>query len=438
MIPIRQLVIGTIILLLTGCASTDKVADDSDAGVDSSSGQGQGDRREEGFYLEDTADEVKTVQLYREGDETSLPVITMGRSQRIILSFDVLTDDSRALSIYFYHANRAWERDLVPAEYLTSFHSDDLLNYSISQATDIHYTHYDYDFPNRSVDFTLSGNYILRVTGQGDEEDILFERPFFVSEEATALDLRLDNVLVAGSAYTSVQPSVRFTPPTAAYDPLDYTVCFMRNDQYGATNCDAHQSLAVQPDLAYYLEPENSFNPISASYFLDLSVISVGSKVEFTDLSVKPPEAALSPDYAKFPGTGLAPFLNGQSVIRSVVRNVADPDVSGEYARVYFRFVPLNERPVTGRIAVTGSFNSWEYEEANELKWIPERRWYEGATLIKQGQYEYRYLVEDPTLRRAMSGVTPSFRNLYTTFVYYSDLSRSTDRLIAATGVFVR
>ena len=359
----------------------------------------------------------------------------MGSGETVTVSFDIMTEDSKPLTAYFYHADRTWRRDLTPAEYLTTFHREDLFEYSISRTTEVPYTHYTYQFPSSGIGFQLSGNYILRVAQQGMEEDILFERPFFVSESAMPLDVRLDNVLIAGRGYTSVQPFVQFRPPGSNVNAFDYSVCFVRNDVVEAPRCSRRPGMSVQPDLAFYLEPEESFEQTPANYFLDLKDIRIGGRIEYTDLSVQPPLVGLSPDYASFPGTSQAPFLNGQTVVESVVKNVFDPGVSAEYGLVYFRYVPLDEVRASGRVVVSGSFNNWTYDLANELAWDAERRWYEGAVLLKQGQYEYRYVVDDPRLQRAAQGAPPSTRSLYTTFVYLDDIRVQTDRLLVATGV---
>jgi len=391
-----------------------------------------------GLYLAPTDVDVRTVQVHRTGDETALPLIRLGSGETISVAFDVLSDDSRPLTAYFYHADRSWRRDLAPAEFMITFYREDLFDYSISRVTEINYTHYSYRFPTNSIDFRLSGNYILRITRQGMEDDILFERPFFVAEQAMPLDIQLDNVLIAGRGYTSIQPIVRFTPPGGTTNAFDYSVCFVRNDRFQAARCSEQPGLSVLPDLAFYLEPEESFELASANYFLDLSELRIGGRIEYTDLSVQPPIVALEPDYARFPGTDLAPFLNGQILVESVVRNVIDPGVSAEYAKVYFRFVPTDEIKASGRVVVTGSFNNWKYDDEYALVWDEERRWYEGFVLLKQGQYEYRYLVDDARLQRAMAGAPPQFRNLYTTFIYFNDVRLSTDRLLAAVGILAQ
>lgn len=419
--------------MIASCASTEESTNNGDDARNESVVQAP-----RGLVLAPTHEDVRTIQVYRTGDETALPLLRFGSNETITVAFDVLSSDSSPLTAYFYHADRTWRRDLAPAEFMTSFYREDLFDYSMSRVSDIAYTHYTYRFPSNGISFRLSGNYILRITKQGMEEDILFERPFFVAEQAMPLDIQLDNVLIAGRGYSSIQPLVRFTPPGGNTNAFDYSVCFVRNDRFQAARCSERPGLAVLPDIAFYLEPEESFELAPAAYFLDLSEFRMGGRIEYTDLSVQPPIVALEPDYVRFPGTDLAPFLNGQTLVESVVRNVNDPGVSAEYAKVYFRFVPTDEIKASGRVVVTGSFNNWAYDDENALVWDEERRWYEGFVLLKQGQYEYRYLVDDPRLRRAMTGAPPQFRNLYTTFVYFNDVLLTTDRLLAATAILTQ
>src|SRR5690606_14404416 len=77
--------------------------------------------------LAPTDDRVKTVQLHPTAAETGLPVLSLGASELLTLSFDLLEDGTgRPLSVYFYHTDRNGRRDLAPSEYLRSFYSDDI------------------------------------------------------------------------------------------------------------------------------------------------------------------------------------------------------------------------------------------------------------------------------------------------------------------------
>ncbi len=380
-------------------------------------------------------DQVQTIQLYA-GKEDRLPILPLRSGQKLTLEFDLMEPSGRPLSVYFYHANQRWQRDLMASEYLTSFDRDDLFDYAPSRNTQVAYTHYTYTFPNQSINFRISGNFILRVTEQGREDEALFERAFFVTEQAAALQFNIDQVMTGGSGYPSSQPIVSFTPPPAlSGNVFDYHVCFVRNGQLEGARCSERPSLTQQPDLLFYLQPEGSFEPQGADYFLNLSRVRVGGKVEQADRSVSPFVVVLEPDYARFPASGLDPLLDGQAVVSGAVRDVGNPDIEGEYVEVQFAYVPPEEQRLSGGLYLAGSFNGWRIDLGKELRWVAERGRYEGRQLIKQGHYEYRYTSPNRQVVRELRNALPRPENTYAAFVYFSDTSLQTDRLLATQTV---
>jgi hypothetical protein len=386
------------------------------------------------------SDEVRTIQLFAGEDERRLPVIPLRSDEVLTLAFDLMAPTGRPLSAYFYHADRTWRRDLVPAEYMGSFYQDNVFNYSSSRGTAVRYTHYVYRFPNDAVQFLISGNYILRITEQGREDAVLFERPFFITEQSTPVEMTTERLMVGGgSSHPFTVPMVRFVPPSAFQGNVyDFDVCFVRNGRFDMIRCSGSPSLIMQPQLQFYLEPEQSFEPATAAYYIDLGQLRAGRKIEEGDFSTTPYRIRLQPDHARFPGDGLAPRLDGQPVVAAAVRDVGDSAHAAEYVEVAFRFVPPDEQPLDGELILTGSFNGWRYDRANQLVWVAERGWYEGHVLLKQGAYEYRYFSPDGRLRRMMREAPPASENLYAAFVYYKDLHLSTDRLVSVSTTRAR
>lgn len=415
------------IVLLPGCAASEEMSD-----------RPARQRAPQGFQLTVDADEVASVQLHAGSGENALPVLQLGRGVPLRLAFDIMSMRGRPLTVTFYHANREWKRDLLPAEYLSGFHRDDIMDYRSSRATFVDYVHYEYEFPNSTIDFRLSGNYILRVSEQGREDDVLFERAFFITEQSTAVDMRVDNVLVAGRQYSSIQPFVRFAPPDPTTNIFDYTVCFVRDTAYDSSRCVDNPSLDRRPDLQYYLEPRESFAPQPAPYYLNIGDIRTGGRIERTDQQSIPWRVTIEPDYVDLGASSVAPFLNGQALIRGGVRSIPDPDYSGEYIDVTLRLVPPNEQPLPGDVFVVGTFSNWEARDALVMQWNPTEGWYEAVVSMKQGQHEYRYVASDLDFQRTLMAGAPQMQNLFTTFVYLNDIARQTDRLVAVQGMLTR
>lgn len=433
-----QVLFFLLLAVLTACASTQE-ADDGDS-------EEEVEAREQinavGPELSAASPDVRTIQLYptRSQDseqprEASLPVVRMNSGEALTLKFDLMEERGRPLMVRFYHADRSWERDLSPAEFMQGFQRDEILSYQPSQDAQVRYTHYDYTFPNDNVDFLVSGNYIIRVYESEGEERVLFEQAFFVSEQETDLEMYLDDLMRPGQAFPMLQPIVRFRPPSElSGNVFDLSVCFAHNGRFDQARCSDRARLSEQPNVIFDLDTRQAFAAEAADYRVDLTSLRVGLDIEETDFSASPYRVLLKPDYARFPEPGVEQPLNRQPVT-SGVRDVSEPDTQGEYVQARFRFVPVDENPDLEEIYVAGSFNDWRVEESHRLSWDAERGFYEGEALVKQGEHEYTYVTRDGRRLRQLQGNMPQQTNLINAFVYYYDMNLNTDRLLAFGGL---
>ena len=380
----------------------------------------------------EAADDIKTIQLYA-ATEQDLPFLGLRDGSTLTLEFDLMTMNARPLSIYFYHTDRRWKRDLSPGEYMEHFLRDDLLDYTLSQNTQNAYSHYRYRFPNDAIDFRISGNYVLRVTEKSSEYDVLFERPFFVSEGTAQVAMNLDLLLTGTQVMPVIQPQISVTPPPDMVSAVfDLVACFIEGGQVFETRCTRTPRIGTGAAMLYYLEPEAAYGSRPGDYLLDLERLVPGGDIERVNLSTVPYTVLLQPDYARFPDTGTRRLLNGQSVISEDDDFV---DVSADYAEVTFRYVPPNEQPLPGNLYVTGSFNNWQINMESPMQWHAEGAWYETAMVIKQGVYEYRFTSVDATVQRMLESRLHRHVQWYTGLVYFRDHILGTDRLLARTRV---
>ncbi len=371
---------------------------------------------------------VRTVQLYRAPDETTLPVIPLRGGQTLTLSFDVLGDDGgRPLTAHFYHLDRNGRRDLSPSEYLRTFLTDDLRDWRISGATAVRYSHYTYTFPNAAIEFLVSGLYVVRITEAGDERAPLFERMFLVSEEAA--DVQFAFLPGLSPRGVATQPVVELRPGTPLQDAqvFDYTVCFARDGRLDRLRCTGEPSLLDRALYRFALDREAAFDAEGPLYEIDLSVLRSSTQVTDVDYSMQPFKVKLEPDYERFGDDIFDDVIRAGRPLIAGVRDVADPAVNGEYLSVSFAYVPDGERPA-GEVRVTGAFDDWRGGPEARLTWNASAGRYEGSRLIKQGRYGYRYL-HGGGAARATSGLPQPA--LYTALVFLHDPIRITDRLVA-------
>ncbi|MGA7304462.1 MAG: type IX secretion system plug protein domain-containing protein, partial [Rhodothermales bacterium] len=242
-----------------GCAST--------ANTDSSglprAPRAMGDPAYVDLTLAPPAPGIATVQLYRYPNETSLPIIAAGTDQVLSLEFDLLDGESKPLSIEFKHFNRRWEEDyLHSTEYMVGQFQDQILNYRRSIASRSRYVHYSYEFPNASIQFRRSGNYVLTVSDPSSNGDVLVELPFLISEEGADIEYQLRAVPIPGQVGLWSQPIVYIDPGTdPSRDLFDWGACFVKNTRFDLSRCSARPSLFDAPYASFSLELEDSFEP---------------------------------------------------------------------------------------------------------------------------------------------------------------------------------
>ncbi|HUF07696.1 MAG TPA: type IX secretion system plug protein domain-containing protein [Rhodothermales bacterium] len=419
------LVFVMIVTGVLGCASTKDTANDGSPGLASAP---ETDPAYVSLTLEPPAPSISTIQLYRDPDETSLPLVVMGTDQALALEFDLVGKDGRPLRIAFRHFNRQWEDDyLQPVEYMSGRVEDELVNYRRSLTSRSSYAHYTYLFPNASIQFKRSGNYVLTVSDPGTG-DVMFQAPFLVSEESSDLAYELRAMSMPGASGLWSQPIVYIDPDDQfGRDLFDWGACFVKNTRFDLARCSSRPSLFEAPYASFSLEPRDSFEPDPDFHIVDLSELRRGLDIDGVTYESTPIEVVLAPDQADLGGTAVS-FQNGQSTVSGSVIDVGNPDIESEYVHATFRYIPYRSQQADGDVIVTGSFNRWVLDAANRLVWNEAEGWYEGAILIKQGVHAYQYHISGP--RPSSSGAFAP-ESSYTALLYYFDPVIHADRLIA-------
>ena len=372
--------------------------------------------------------DVGTVQLYQTGEEASLPVLFMGGRESLTLAFDwFVADGGRPLTVEFLHLTRDGVPDLLPTEYLTGFERDDLTDYRRSGVSTVPYVHYEYTFPNGRIGFELSGNYRLRVS---DGSTVLFERPFFVTEQLAEVRMGFGATLAGGSSGVSIQPAARVTPGPRldGYDAFQYTLCFARDGILSAPRCAPEPTAVDLAFFQYYLPRDAAFGPPAPLFDLDLGLLALNAQVVEINQATVPPTATLDLDYAEFGGDVQSAVLAPASVIAGAFRDVGTAGTDAEYVDVTFRYVPPSGRQTARPVFLIGGFNGWSAAAGWRMTWVPEAQRYEGTFLVKQGRYVYSYVAPGGPSR---SGIAIGQPNLFTALVYLRDPQRFTDRLVA-------
>jgi hypothetical protein len=123
------------------------------------------------------------------------------------------------------------------------------------------------------------------------------------------------------------------------------------------------------------------------------------------------------------------PDINGGFKVTVLDRE--DPRIEADYTYVHFS---LSAREfIDANVYVYGGFNNFSTSKENEMVFNPKKGVYETKLLMKQGFYNYKYVLVDKenTLHEgAISGNFDETENNYKVLVYYRDLGARYDKLI--------
>lgn len=124
------------------------------------------------------------------------------------------------------------------------------------------------------------------------------------------------------------------------------------------------------------------------------------------------------------------PDINGNFLITAIDRE--NPSIEADYAWVHFS---LQHDEIFGdkSIHVYGNFNNYAIEESTKMYFDEYSNTYTVPILLKQGFYNYKYIVVDNNGQIKEGEISGNFyqtENDYKVLVYYRDLGARYDRLL--------
>lgn len=376
--------------------------------------------------------QIRTVQLYpaygaRENE--FLPAVIPLGQNNLVLEFD---DIDRPVERYYarvVHCNRDWtESDLASLEYMTDYNEVPVTDYEFSMNTTVPYVHYRLNVPA----VRLPGNYVLVVYRDGNRDDIVLSRRFMIFDNRVTL-IRERNVVGPGRA-TGLNQQLNFKVSyrnVEIQNPmLDVSVTIRQNMRWDNLAEDIRPAFVREDlhELEYrFFDPDQMFKGGNEFRFFDLrSVNFPGRFVASVDKTSYPYRVYIQPDRSReHEAYSQYNDLNGQYAIENL--DYRDP-LAADYVEVYFT---LQTEKVDGDVYVTGAFNYWNRDDLNRMQYDAAAQAYRATILLKQGWYDYQYVVESKELSPLyFEGSHFETENLYEIFIYHRPFNINADLLI--------
>lgn len=382
-------------------------------------------------------DEIKSVQMFREGNPLSNPVYELGSDVHLMFKFDELTEDVKNYSYTIVHCDFNWNESFIqPNEYLSGFPDNPLADYAPSMNTTIKYVNYRLVIPNEDCTPKYSGNYALVVFENNNRDNVVLIQRFYVVEPK----VRIEGMVKKSTfeTYNGEDQEVDFkiiNDQLRLMNPReDIKVVLMQNRRWDNAITNLKPNYIRDNVLDYDYNKENVFHGGNEFRYFDIRTTRHNGENVGKITFIRPYyHIALLPDEIRN-NKKFMPYkeMNGNYVVESQDR-ITDADTECDYFFVHF-YLRLPSPLMGGSVNVFGQMTGWTANKSNEMKWDFQESAYHLSLLLKQGYYNFQYIyVPDGAKQYDSVNLEGSFfltENDYQIFAYYRDISSRYDRLV--------
>jgi len=219
-------------------------------------------------------DKISTVILQKNIDiYDPVPIINLGSSETLKLTFDMLDPQNEFLNYSLVHCDRNWMlSDLQPMDYVSGNTMGEITDYKFSTNTYQTYTHYSLNFPSDDMAITKSGNYIIKVYRNFDEEDVLLTRRFMVVDPQTKITTTVKSATIPEFRFThqEIDFSVNYLGFDIPNPFLDVHVTILQNNSWNNAITNLKPQFVNNNELSFNYENENIIPGTNEFRFFDI------------------------------------------------------------------------------------------------------------------------------------------------------------------------
>ncbi len=386
---------------------------------------------------------IKSVKAYKTGRDLNNPIIELNTNETITVEFDDLSDESTSYDYTIIHCTYDWEpSNLIFMDFCDGFEFNRVDKYTNSMGTSTSYIHYSLTLPNRNINLKISGNYILRIVDSYDHSKVVLQQRFMVVEPILAMDARVRQPVIVAFLKTSQQLEldVNLNPLGSINPTTDIVTVILQNNQFD-NQINVLKPQYISPKGIKYSAPDelifNGCNEYRAlnlkSFYYQIPQIrrieNYGGEIH---VNLTPDIDNHNQDYVENPD------LNGKFIIKRDDSN--DSNIEAEYAWVYFTL--KTEELYNSDVYLYGEIAGWRINPEYKLNFNHSTNVYEARVQLKQGYYNYRYVVVDRQTGKMnhsqLEGNHFATENNYQIFTYFKSPGIRYWRLVGMKGLSSR
>ena len=377
----------------------------------------------------DPPTDVKTISLGVVDNASGLAIINL--NDRLVLEFDVLNNLEEDFYYVIEHFDSDWNpSQLMKTEYLAGMDNLRIVDYVNSFNTYQIYSHYRLQIPNQQTRLRVSGNYIIKIFD--DYGDLVFSRKFMVVETMANVGVQIRRSRDVALINETQSVDFKVTPTTSNFNnPLEtIKTTVLQNNNLKTAIHGLKPQYIMGNELVYrYTNASLFWGGNEYLFFENKDIRATNLGIQYIDLQDLYHSYLYTNIERSRKKYTFNPDINGGFKVTVLDRD--DPRIEADYTYVHFSLSAKEFLNAT--VYVYGGFNNFSTTKENEMVFNPNKGVYEATLLMKQGFYNYKYVVIDKenTLQEgAISGNFDETENNYKVLVYYRDLGARYDKLI--------
>ena len=370
--------------------------------------------------------EIHTVQLHPKDFNLSAPIISLNSGEQLHLSFDDFSANINNYSYTLIHCTHDWKTSTIwTTEYIKGYSEYSFSSYEYSFNTKQKYIHYSESFPHENMQITKSGNYIVKVFQDGNPDNTVLTYRFMVVEAKLGINLDEHYSSIPGEQYYKHEVDFTIAPQQLNItDPFsEIKVVLLQNYNWNTAIKDLKPQFITNDLLTYNYSDINSFFAGNEFRYFDIRSLRFQSeRIENYVLEDNLTHTYLKPDDKRnFLQYRLYVDLDGMRTID--VQEGNNDLIESDYSPVHFN---LNSKDslLGSEVYIYGALTNWQYLPEAKMKYNWEKHRFENTMLLKQGYYNYNYVLlkNGKPDEGYFEGNFFQTENVYQALVYYKSV----------------
>ena len=382
---------------------------------------------------------VKTLQAVVNQDWLSSTVMRLRGDDVLHVSFDELSHDYHRYVYRLEHCEADWtpSEELLESDWLEGFNRNVIEDFEHSINTTVPYTHYWLTIPNAQCRPTLSGNYLLSIIDD-DQDEVVATVEFMITEQSMILALAASSNTDKDTnlSHQQVTFGVKYGDQLVTDPAEQIQTVVMQNGREDTWRWNVKPSAVSHLGLEWHHRRDLIFdagNEYRKFEVLDPSHATMGIERitwDGTAYQAFPFVSEPRPNYL------YDEDANGAFYIRN--SDNRENDITSDYVWVNYRL--RSPQLQEGTIVIDGRWTT-EDPDTYVMTYDPQQKLYTAKILQKQGYYSYQYLwvTADGNSHPVPSeGNFFQTENRYQALVYFKGTGERTWRLTSYNQITLR